>query len=207
MIRINLLGVPKKVARMAGPSPSMEGVKLTVMFVVVLAAGIGALGFRYLSLSSERSDLNTQLQHEEQEKVRLARVKTEYDSFQKRVQLLRRRQEIIEGLKRNQTGPVVLLSTLANTVLASDQLWLTNFEHEAGKMNIEGVADTVNTVADFISNLKRSGQFKSVEIKESYQDDKYKDLPTFVFTITAEIAPPPTAVAATTGGAPAAAKT
>ena len=48
----------------------------------------------------------------------------------------------------------------------------------------------VQTCALPISALKRSGYFQKVEILESKQDDKNQGVQTFVFQITAEIAPP-----------------
>ena len=65
---------------------------------------------------------------------------------------------------------------------------------------MNGVADSVNTVADFITNLKRSGQFKSVEIRESFQEDRVKDFPTFVFSLNADLAPLTTPSAGGTPG-------
>ena len=185
MIRINLLGIREKPSARRGP-PGTEGAKLTALFVVILALGVGLLGMHYMSLTNEKKILDDRMAKAEKEKVRLASVKTELDQFEKRKQLYLKQINIIEGLKQNQTGPVTLLNTVANTVRASDQLWLTNFKNDGAKVSIDGIAGSVNTVADFISSLKRSGQFKNVEIKEAIQDDKIKELTTFVFSITAE---------------------
>jgi len=165
----------------------MEGAKLTMMALLVIGLGVGVEFGRYVMLAREASDLEQKQKSEEAEKVRLAGVKIQYDEFEKRKQLLQKQINIIEDLKKRQTGPVVLLNALANTVLSSEQLWLTSFDSDGQKLLIDGVADNVNTVADFIANLKRSGQFRNVEIKESFQDDRFKDLPTFVFSITAEL--------------------
>lgn len=186
MIRINLLGIREKPSARGGPAITVEGAKLTVLFVVILAVGVGVLLLHYGTLTNEKKILDEKMAKADKEKTRLASVKTELDQFEKRKQQYLKQINILEGLKQNQTGPVTLLNTIANTVVASDQLWLTSFENDGLKVTLDGVAGSVNTVADFIASLKRSGQFKNVEIKESYQDERSKDLPTFVFSITAE---------------------
>jgi Tfp pilus assembly protein PilN len=190
MIRINLLGLKKEVTRSRMPSISMEGAKATALFVVILALAVLGLAGHYWMLNSEKVKLDDEMKMAEAEKARLARVKAEYEQFQKATQALERRINIIEGLKRAQTGPVTLLNTLAATVESSGPIWLTSFDAEANKITMAGVANSVNTVADFITNLKNCGQFKNVEIKESYQDASSKQVMMFLFSITADVVAP-----------------
>jgi Tfp pilus assembly protein PilN len=172
------------------PSISMEGAKATALFVVILALAVLGLAGHYWMLNSERVKLDDEMKVAEAEKARLARVKAEYEQFQKATQALQRRINIIEGLKKAQTGPVVLLSTLATTVESSGPIWLASFDAETNKITMGGVANSVNTVADFITNLKSCGQFKNVEIKEWYQDPSIKVVSIFVFSITADLVGP-----------------
>ncbi len=198
MIRINLLGLKKELPKGGGgPAISMEGAKLTALLVLILALAVGALAAHWWMLNTANVRLTAELQKQREEKTRLANVKTEYEQFEKRQQFLIKRINIIDDLRKKQSGPVILLNTVANTVIASEQLWLTSFDNDGLKVNMDGVAGNVNTVADFISNLKRSGQFKSVEIKQTFHDDKYKDMPVFVFSISAELTPPPPAATPT----------
>jgi Tfp pilus assembly protein PilN len=190
MIRINLLGLKKEVSKSRMPSISMEGAKATALFVVILALAVLGLAGHYWMLSSEKAKLDDEMKVAEAEKARLARVKAEYEQFQKATQALQRRINIIEGLKKAQTGPVVLLSTLATTVESSGPIGLASFDAETNKITMGGVANSVNTVADFITNLKSCGQFKNVEIKEWYQDPSIKVVSIFVFSITADVVAP-----------------
>jgi len=41
-------------------------------------------------------------------------------------------------------------------------------------------------VASLIANLQKTGYFKTVEIKETYQDEAVKDMQAFQFTLTCE---------------------
>ena len=185
MIRVNLLGI-RKTERARAPSVSVEGAKLTVVFVIVLAAAVAGLAWDYWRISAKASELAERMAAAQKEKADLAAVKTEVEQAKGKKQELERQIQIIEALKEGQTGPVNLLNTLVNTVELSEHLWLTSFVSKDNTINMSGLANSVNTVADFITNLKSSGRFKSVEIQQSYQEDQIKDFPTFVFSINAE---------------------
>jgi Tfp pilus assembly protein PilN len=48
------------------------------------------------------------------------------------------------------------------------------------------MALSIDAVANLMANLKRTGYFKNVEMKESYQDDQVKTMQAFVFTLVCE---------------------
>ena len=43
-----------------------------------------------------------------------------------------------------------------------------------------------DAVASLILNLQKTGYFKNIEIKETFQDDTYKEMQAFQFTLTCE---------------------
>ena len=53
-------------------------------------------------------------------------------------------------------------------------------------MNLEGMALSTDAVANLITNLQKTGYFKNIEIKETYQDEQIKDMQAFQFTLTCE---------------------
>jgi Tfp pilus assembly protein PilN len=55
-------------------------------------------------------------------------------------------------------------------------------------LEIKGQAGSINAVANFITQLKRSGYFDNVEIKEASETDLVKSAQTFGFSMTAAIA-------------------
>jgi Tfp pilus assembly protein PilN len=57
---------------------------------------------------------------------------------------------------------------------------------QGASVDIEGMALSADAVANLISNLQKSGQFRNVEIKETFQDDTVKDMQAFAFTLTCE---------------------
>ena len=56
----------------------------------------------------------------------------------------------------------------------------------ASNISIEGTALSIDAVANLMSNLKRTGYFKNVEMKESYQDETVHNMQAFVFTLVCE---------------------
>ena len=114
------------------------------------------------------------------------------DEFEKQKAVLQQRINVIEELQRNRTGGQELLDALANTVTRTDTLWLTSLERKGDGLTIQGTAGSINAVANFITQLKHSGYFDQVEIKESTQDTKNAAVQTFTFTLTAQFALPQT---------------
>lgn len=103
--------------------------------------------------------------------------------------MLQQRVSTIEQLQKDRTGGQELLDQIANTVSRAENLWLTSMTKKGTEITLQGAAASINSVANFITALKRSGYFQKIEIKESKQDDKNTAVQTFLFTIDAEIAP------------------
>ncbi len=74
---------------------------------------------------------------------------------------------------------------VANTVSRTENLWLTKVTRKGNNLTLEGSSASINSVANFITALKRSGYFQKVEIKESKQDEKNPAVQTYTFEISA----------------------
>jgi Tfp pilus assembly protein PilN len=53
-------------------------------------------------------------------------------------------------------------------------------------VDIDGMALSNDAVASLISNLQKTGYFSNLEITETYQDDTFKEMQAFNFTLTCE---------------------
>ena len=102
----------------------------------------------------------------------------DYDAF-------KRRFDIIDQLRAGQAGPVPLLNNLSETVSKTDGVWLLNMKDDGPSVSLEGVALGPNNVANLMTNLRRSGYYKNVELRETSQEDNPK-LQTFSFTLVCE---------------------
>jgi len=74
-------------------------------------------------------------------------------------------------------------------------------DRKADALTINGAAGSINAVANYITQLKRSGYFQTVEIKESHQDEANKTVEIFIFSLTAQFGLTQSAAATPAGGA------
>jgi Tfp pilus assembly protein PilN len=186
MIRINLLGVPRA-KRKAMPSFNVSGGVNTMLLGLVIAmAAVGGNYFWYWKLNHEAQQLQEDLAAARRDNARLAGVKAKYMERQKQFDLYDRRVKVIHQLQENQLGPSDLLNTVANTVNATDAVWLATMTDDGTNINLVGTAISANAVANLITNLKKTNYFKSVEIKETYQDEQIHDMQAFQFTVVCE---------------------
>jgi type IV pilus assembly protein PilN len=198
MIRINLLGRARpKTARQAVP---LEATLQVVFLAGALVLAFGVLYYHWHSMNTETVEVRTHIQKQVGEKARLENLKTQVDEFERQKVVLQQRINVIEELQRNRTGDQELLDALANTVSRTDTLWLTSLDRKGNVLTIQGAAGSINAVANFITQLKHSGYFDQVEIKESIQDTKSADVQTFNFILTAQFALPQFKAAAAQAG-------
>lgn len=186
MIRINLLGVSKSKKSKRPTFTVGGGVNTTLVGLVVLAV-VAAGNYAYFNyVNKEGERLQSELDLAKRENAHLADVKAKYQEREKQFQLYDRRVKVIHQLQEAQSGPYDLLNTVATTVNSTDAVWLTSMNEEGNNINLQGTAISANSVANLITNLKKTNYFKSVEIKETFQDDSVKDMQAFTFTVICE---------------------
>jgi Tfp pilus assembly protein PilN len=193
MIRINLLGGAKpKGKKNAGPAlsmPSFEfgnlgGPMIQVAAVLLIAGALNA-GYWY-QLDRERKSIEVRALVAEQKNRELAAVKVRYLERQKQADSYKRRVDVIDQLRSNQSGPVTLLAMIGDTINGTEAVWLNSMQDQGASVAIDGTALSSDAVANLISNLQKTGYFRNIEIKESYQDETVKDMQAFQFTLTCE---------------------
>jgi Tfp pilus assembly protein PilN len=193
MIRINLLETAREKKKRAGGGgaamPKMEmgdfgSPKLAVLVVLLVT---GALNFGYwYRLDKQSKSLTKQMQDAERKNRELSDVKARFLERQREADNYKRRVDVIDSLRAGQAGPVNLLAMLGETVNNTEAVWLSKMDDQGASVNLEGTALSSNAVANLISNLEKTGFFKNVEIKETYQDDSVKDMQAFQFTLSCE---------------------
>jgi Tfp pilus assembly protein PilN len=191
MIRINLLGAQKgKNKRSAASTAAVMEVgdvgspKLKVLVVLVLAALVNA-GYWY-QLDKQHRDIAAKMEVAMRKNAELADVKARYLERQREAENYKRRVDVIDQLRAAQSGPVDLLNTVGQTVNNTEAVWLNSMKDQGASIDIDGMALSTDAVASLISNLQKTGHFKNIEIKETYQDDTYKEMQAFNFTLTCE---------------------
>ena len=194
MIRINLSGAARPKGKRAaaaaadyggggeGPSP----IVFVLIGVVLLAILVGG---PFYWITSQASELEKKQAAADKEYQALQATKARVDQKQKLADDIQRRTDVIDKLRKDQAGPVELLRTVGDTINATDAVWLATMKDDGVNINLEGVAFSPHAVANLMANLKRTGYFKSVELKETIQDEKVKDMQAFDFTIVCEKKP------------------
>jgi Tfp pilus assembly protein PilN len=190
MIRINLLGTPKaKSKRSPITMPTFDvgeagSPKLKVLVALVLAGAVNL--YVWYHLDQQKQSIAKQMAVAEQRNRELADVKQRYLERQRQAESYKRRVDVIDSLRAQQSGPVALLATVGDTVNGTEAVWLNNLKDQGSSIDIEGMALSSDAVANLITNLQKTGYFKNVEIKESFQDETVKDMQAFLFTLTCE---------------------
>jgi len=191
MIRINLLGAQKgKNKRSAASAAAVMEVgdvgspKMKVLVVLVLAGLVNA-GYWY-QLDKQHRDIAAKMEVAMRKNAELADVKARYMERQREAENYKRRVDVIDQLRAAQAGPVNLLNTVGQTVNNTEAVWLNSMKDQGTSVDIDGMALSTDAVASLISNLQKTGYFTNIEIKETYQDDTFKEMQAFNFTLTCE---------------------
>ena len=193
MIRINLLENSKAKSKRAGGSaaalPTMEmgdmgSPTLKVLLVLLLAGGLNFIIWYRLDRQGKTTE--AQMQTALQKNRELSDVKARYLERQTQANSYKRRVDVIDSLRAGQAGPVNLLAMLGETVNGTEAVWLSKMDDTGTAVSLEGTALSTDAVANLIGNLQKTGFFKNVEIKETYQDEQIKDMQAFQFTLSCE---------------------
>jgi type IV pilus assembly protein PilN len=167
MIKINLLGVERKVVAKRVSTPR-SGQPVLIGAAVILLLCASGVGWRYWVLTNDSRRLDEEMAAAEQEEIQLQRVIAQVAQFEQRKVLLQQRVTLIEQLRSNQTGPVHMLDQISRSL--PPMVWLTELKQtaQANEVVIAGRCTALTGLSDFVSNLEASGYFKkSIEIVSS----------------------------------------
>jgi hypothetical protein len=192
MIKINLLESSKGKGKRGSSGPSMPTMemgdmgspKLKVLAMVVIV-GLGNLMYWY-HLNNLGKAIDDKVKIAEQKNRELADVKAKFLDRQNQANLYQRRVDVIKQLHDGQTGPVNLMAMMGETINNTEAVWLNRMDDQGTSVNLEGTALSTDAVANLIANLQKTGFFKNVEIKETYQDEQVKEMQAFQFTLTCD---------------------
>ena len=197
MIRINLLGKAKpKTRRSAMATSAVEfdtagspNSSNALAAIIVLAVTAGAIWWYQNQLNNQALDIKKQMDAAQRESQQLAQTKARFEQRQAVRDEYENRVKIIDSLRASQSGPLELLTMVSATVNNTDEVWLISMNDAGNSVNVEGTALSSNAVANLMTNLMKTGYFKTVEIKEAYQDEAEKKLQAFNFSLTCEKLP------------------
>ena len=183
MIRINLLGRGKVKAVKAKKirTASNQAIQL-IMAISVVVISVGIVFFWERALVKQEEEVSRQIVQAKKEKVRQEGLLKENEAFEKRRKLLETRINVIESLKKNQSGPVRVLDVLSDCIQQSEGVWLRELTQKDNMITINGTAvGSPDNIADFMTNLVRVGNFRNVNLVNLMEDNNH-----YTFSITFE---------------------
>ncbi len=163
MIKVNLLKDQTAQTRKTSAKPAVSRMGLIFGAIFVLAAtGMGAWALSVQHQIETGTEKRRVLRAEE---ARLQTLKKEIEKYEKLKQILQSIIDIIENLKENQKGPVLLLNSVIQSVPRDGALWLTSVVQKSDQIKILGFTQHQEVIPDFMSNLFASGIFQSVDLE------------------------------------------
>ncbi len=165
MIKINLLLARKEKKR---GGLRKEFIVLIVSIVLLLVA----LVFIQWELNKKKEDTLAQISNTKKEIVYYKSLTTEVNKAKEEQKMLQNRLEIINSLRKGKAVPAKLLEELS--IDKPEKMQLESLKKEGPKLGIEGIALDDETIVNFMTNLRKSKLFKSVDLIVSEQIEQSK---------------------------------
>jgi type IV pilus assembly protein PilN len=196
MIRINLLAADKPEATKK-KTASAPGNVQAYLILGLFAGGmlLACLGLWWMKTTSIQ-ELDEKIASAKKRQAELQAIKVQVEQFLQRKRILDAKVKLIEQLKAQQSGPVHMLDEISKSL--PDFVWLTSMDQAGNKITFAGESNGLTAVADFISNLQRSGWFPKVDLVSTQEANNV-----IQFQLTADFQPQAPPAAAPAAGTPA----
>lgn len=157
MIRINLL--PFRAARKS------ENIRRQVsIFFLTLTLVVLVMGFLQIKLNAQINDLKSKVDSTSKELVIYQKKAKEVDEIKKKLDNLKKRNDVIVELDKNRKEPVTLLDEMTQLIIPN-RMWITSFSASGNNISIAGIALDNNTTAEFMTRLEGSELFTNVNLQ------------------------------------------
>jgi Tfp pilus assembly protein PilN len=169
MIKVNLLREQTVHVHKTEVKSSNAVTALALLALFIVAAG-GVGGWWYY-IARETRTLTESRDKLRIENARLQGLRKQISEYEKLKRLGQSRIDVIEKLKEYQTGPVLLLNHVIQSIPRDSSMWLTLLDQKGDRIHITGYTLRNEAIPDFMSNLSATGFFKSVDL-ELLEDTK-----------------------------------
>jgi Tfp pilus assembly protein PilN len=177
MIKVNLLR--DHAVRKRKKLGNLNISRAWLIFLASVVIVIGASGIFTLYINRQIDTGEKKRAELKREEDRLKVLQKEIEKFERLKQLRQSRIDVIEKLKDNQAGPVLLLNTIIESIPKDGVLWLNSLSQKADLIKIVGQTQQPEIIPDFMNNLTVSKIFKTVDL--DYIDSQ-KDASKFSLT-------------------------
>jgi type IV pilus assembly protein PilN len=160
MIKINLL-LTRKEKKKVGVKKEFVILAISVGLLVVLLAAL------HWKIGKEREEMLTQISETKQEIARYKSLAIEVTKAKEAQKNLQDKLNVINSLRKGKETPVRVLDQIS--INKPEKLQLELMKKEGVRIGIEGIAMDDETIVQFMTNLKRSNLFKTVDLVVSEQ--------------------------------------
>jgi Tfp pilus assembly protein PilN len=167
VIKINL-APPERRHRRAGFSLQLPSFNLGVLFALVYIVAVVGIGGAWVWRSATESRLQAQVTKDKAELNVLKATIGQGAKIREQLAGLKARLKAIDELSKSQHRSIALLDAFVDTV--PPDLWVNTLEDRIAGLKITGTAYSPTAVSDFMTNLRRSGKFKDIDIIIAKQD-------------------------------------
>jgi type IV pilus assembly protein PilN len=167
MIKINLLKARKEKKKI--------GVrKEMITFVLCMAAVLVLLLLVTWKIMGEKKETLVQIENTKKEINYYKSLTTEVNKAKEQQKILQEKLNVINLLRKQKSSSAKVLDELS--IDKPDKIYFESVKKDGSKLGIEGVALDDETVANFMTNLRKSTLFKNVDLIVSQQVEvsKYK---------------------------------
>jgi len=165
MIKINLL-LARKEKKKVG---LRKEIVVLIASLVILFAGLIVLQWR---LEKEKEDTLSKISETKKEIVYYKSLTTEVVKAKEAQKTLQDKLNVINTLRREKAGAAKVLDELS--IDKPEKLQLESLKKDGSKLGIEGIALDDETIANFMTNLRKSKLFKGVDLIVSEQVEQSK---------------------------------
>ena len=176
MIKINLL-LRKKEKRVGMRKEIVVALVSILLFVILLA-------FVHWQKMNEKDRMAKEIAKTRQEITDYQAQIAEAKKAKEEQQALQEKLDVINALRKEKSSSAKVLDEVSS--LKPEKMWLESFKKDGPRLGIEGIALDDETVANFMTNLRKSSLFKSVDLVVSERSEQSKIM-LKKFTLSCEI--------------------
>jgi len=165
MIKINLL-LARKEKKKVGMSKEIVVLILSIFLLLVLLVIV------QWRIDKEKENTIAQISNTKKEITYYKSLIAEVDKAKALQKTLQDKLNVINSLKKQKSSPSRVLDELS--IDKPEKIQLESLKKEGGKLGIEGIALDDETVANFMTNLRKSKVFKNVDLIVSEQIEQSK---------------------------------
>lgn len=176
MIKINLL--PGKEKKKIGVKKEFIVFFASLAVLLLLLIGV------HWKETREKEEMISQINKMKEEIAYYKKLNAEVTKAKEAQKVLQEKLNVIEKLRKEKSSPVRILDELS--IHKPEKLHLESLKKQGSKLDLEGLAMDDETIANFMTNLRNSKFFKSVDLIVSEQVEQSK-IKLKKFTLSCEI--------------------